>query len=499
MHIVAIITQQKKTWGICHGSCQQTKSILNQHVAITTWQKTSGMCDSYLLLKSIIWAYNLTGFLQWFQCICTWITATSDELHLETPKLVKKHQKQHTEEAYQDMHDCGEKKKSNALSIAKCSFFIRYAVTTAPLHNHTTQRKTPTAVVLVPGSRTSQTLGSPGGKNTHYLQKRNQMACCCWRIIIILSCWCIGTKSGEGDWLVLACEKHQQNNEPKQRRRCSCRSLWIRGSLPDGPAGSGNGYLEAEQSSASAYSFCLAKKEEVQQHEDLLKLVSWNPEDWSPDWRAKECEWPQQQEKKKDAPSPPPPPPPRLTLLRRPWYCRCTSLPWLSSSLQKLLAKPCIEVRQELMNSCPHLLQNLKKLSCPPSLSSWNPFDSLWPELLSLSLSVCLSPFCCCSLVFCSCCNLLPWSQILFSLSLPHRSLQLPELACYKFSATGLGFGVHVVVLIRGQRPSSKLTQCCRFAFSHIWHISMLQFRSHGKDYLLLLAWKDYVLLLAKV
>jgi hypothetical protein len=54
------------------------------------------------------------------------------ELHLETPKLVKKHQKQHTEEAYQDMHDCGEKKKSNALSIVKCSFFI-YAVTTAPL------------------------------------------------------------------------------------------------------------------------------------------------------------------------------------------------------------------------------------------------------------------------------------------------------------------------------------------------------------------------------
>ncbi len=95
------------------------------------------------------------------------------ELHLETPKLVKKHQKQHTEEAYQDMHDCGEKKKSNALSIAKCSFFIRYAVTTAPLHNHTTQRKTPTVVVLVPGSRTSQTLVSPGGKNTHYLQKRN--------------------------------------------------------------------------------------------------------------------------------------------------------------------------------------------------------------------------------------------------------------------------------------------------------------------------------------
>jgi hypothetical protein len=70
------------------------------------------------------------------------------ELHLETPKLVKNHQKQHTEEAYQDMHDCGEKKKSNALSIAKCSFFIRYAVTTAPLHNHTTRRKTPTVVVF---------------------------------------------------------------------------------------------------------------------------------------------------------------------------------------------------------------------------------------------------------------------------------------------------------------------------------------------------------------
>jgi hypothetical protein len=43
-------------------------------------------------------------------------------------------------------------------------------------------------------------------------------------------------------------------------------------------------------------------------------------------------------------------------------------------------------------------------------------------------------------------------------------------------------------VLIRGQRPSSKLSQCCRFAFSHTWHILLMQFGSHGKDYLLLLA-----------
>jgi hypothetical protein len=79
MHIAAIITQQKKTWGIYHGSHQQPKSILNPHVAITTQQKTSGMCDGYLLLKSVVWAYNLTRFLQWLQCICTWIaTAASD-------------------------------------------------------------------------------------------------------------------------------------------------------------------------------------------------------------------------------------------------------------------------------------------------------------------------------------------------------------------------------------------------------------------------------------
>ncbi len=113
-------------------------------------------------------------------------------------------------------------------------------------------------------------------------------------------------------------------------------------------------------------------------------------EDWSPDWWAKECEWPQQQEKKKDVPSPPLPP--RLTLQRCPWYCRCTSHPWLSSSLQKLLAKPCIEVRQELMYSCPHLLQNLKKLSCPPRpLSFFLESFRLSVARASISVSVYLS------------------------------------------------------------------------------------------------------------
>jgi hypothetical protein len=128
---------------------------------------------------------------------------------------------------------------------------------------------------------------------------------------------------------------------------------------------------------------------------------------------------------------------------------------------------------QELMYSCPHLLQNLKKLSCPPPLFLPGILSILCGRSFYLCLSVCLSLPLLLSLMLLLLGLLLLLqssslvSDLVLSLSLPHRSLQLPELACYKFSATGLGFGVHVVVLIRGQRPSSKLSQCCRFAFPH--------------------------------